>query len=136
MTNSWTLTLLVGIGGFAGSIARYRLSVFSQQLTFEWPVGTFGANLLGCLFIGIITGLVARTGSISPEARLALATGFCGGFTTMSSMIYETAEMARASEYLHAAAYAIGTFLLSVLAYFSGLFSARLLFKLGGSLWN
>ncbi|MDD5483493.1 MAG: CrcB family protein [Kiritimatiellae bacterium] len=136
MTNPWGLCVLVGFGGFAGSVARYGLSVTSQRFSIEWPIGTLAANVLGCLFVGIITAASARGGAVSPEIRLALATGFCGGFTTMSSMIYETAEMIQASEYIHAAFYAAGTFLFSMTAFIVGLMAVRILVKLGGGLWN
>jgi CrcB protein len=136
MTNPWGISLLVGLGGFAGSVARYGLSVTSQRFSIEWPIGTLTANALGCLAIGIITALSARGETVSPEVRLALATGFCGGFTTMSSMIYETAEMIRATEYLHATIYAAGTFLLSMGAFAAGVMAVRILVKIGGGLWS
>lgn len=117
-------------------MARYGLSLASQRLPVDWPVGTLAANVLGCLVIGVITGITARGETLSPEARFLLATGFCGGFTTMSSMIYETAEMIRASEYLHAAVYAAGTFLLSMAAFVAGLLAVRALVRIGGGLWN
>jgi len=136
MTNPWSISLLVGLGGFAGSVARYGLSVASQRYSLEWPIGTLAANVLGCLAIGILTGLSARGEAVSPEMRLALATGFCGGFTTMSSMVYETAEMLRASEYVHATLYAAGTFLLSMTAFAAGVIAVRILVRIGGGLWN
>ena len=127
---------MVGLGGFAGSVARYGLSVVSQRYWVEWPIGTLAANVLGCLAIGILTGLSARGETVSPEIRLALATGFCGGFTTMSSMVYETAEMIRASEYVHATFYAAGTFLLSMTAFIAGVMAVRIIVKIGGGLWS
>jgi CrcB protein len=136
MTNPWTISLLVGLGGFAGSVARYGLSIASQRYSIAWPIGTLAANVLGCLAIGILTGLSARGETISPVIRLALVTGFCGGFTTMSSMIYEAAEMLRASEYHHATLYAAGTFLLSMTAFVAGGMAVRILIRIGGGLWN
>jgi len=136
MANPATASVLVGLGGFAGSVARYGLSVLSQRLAVEWPLGTLAANVAGCLLIGILTELSARAEALSPESRLLLATGFCGGFTTMSSMVYETAEMVRASEYLHAAAYALGTCLLSMAAFFLGVTMVRLLVRAEGGLWS
>jgi CrcB protein len=133
MTNPWTLSLLVGAGGFAGSIARYGLSVASQRFSFEWPIGTLAANVLGCLAIGILTGLSDRGETLSPELRLALATGFCGGFTTMSSMVYESSEMIRASEYLHATGYVAGTLALCMIAFLTGSIAVRVLVKTGGA---
>jgi len=136
MSNSWGISLLVGLGGFAGSAARYGLSVTSQRFSIEWPLGTMAANVLGCLAIGILTGLSARGEVVSPAIRLALATGFCGGFTTMSSLIYETAGMLRSSEYLHATLYAAGTFLFSMAAFVAGMMAVRILIRIGGGLWS
>lgn len=136
MSHPWTLSLGVGLGGFAGSIARYGLSVASQRLSVEWPMGTLGANVLGCLIIGFLTELSARGGMLSPELRLALATGFCGGFTTLSSLVYETAEMIRAHEYGHATAYVVGSILLAMSAFVIGIIMWRVLVKLGGGPWN
>jgi CrcB protein len=136
MNNPWMLSLLVGIGGFAGSVSRYGLSIAAQRMSFEWPAGTFMSNVLGCLIIGFVTAVFARGETFSPETRLVLATGFCGGFTTMSSMVYETAAMIRASEYLHAFAYAAGTFVFSLFAFGAGVIGVRILIKIGGGLWN
>jgi CrcB protein len=136
MAGTLGVALLVGVGGFAGTLARYGLSVASQRFPVEWPVGTLAANVLGCLAIGVLTGLSARGEAVSPEVRLALGTGFCGGFTTMSSMVYETAEMIRSSEYLHATFYAAGTFLLSMAAFVAGVWAVRIFLRIGGGLWN
>ncbi len=132
----WEACLLVGCGGFAGSVARYLLSLASQRVSIDWPLGTFLANVLGCLVIGIVMALSVRAETVTPEIRLALATGFCGGFTTMSSMIYETSDMARDSEYLHATLYTLASVFVSLVAFFVGITLVRLLFKMGGGLWS
>jgi len=136
MANPLSLSFMVGAGGFAGSVARYGLSVAAQRLSIQWPAGTLSANISGCLLIGVVTGLASRGETLSPEARLVLATGFCGGFTTMSSFVYETAAMIRDSEYFHAALYAAGTLVLSMAAFAAGIAFFRMLEKTGGVLWN
>jgi len=135
VTSGWILSLWVGLGGFAGSLARYGLSTASQRWPVGWPVGTLTANALGCFLVGVIAGLSDR-GGIPPAARLALATGFCGGFTTMSSMIYETAAMLRTGELLHASLYAVGTFVLSLSAFVAGIAAVRALARIGGGPWS
>ena len=102
--------LVVGVGGFIGSVLRYALSLLGQRCSVTFPHGTLWSNLLGCLAIGAVTALAAKTGALSPTMRLLLATGFCGGFTTMSTFTYEMFRFVQATEYL----YASGYFLLTI----------------------
>ena len=136
MTPPGVGVVLVGLGGLVGSIARYGLSLLAQGLAFEWPAGTLAANVLGCFAIGVIGEMAARGQAVSPEARLLLATGFCGGFTTMSSLIYETVAMLRDSEYLHATGYLTLTIAASMVAFLAGVVTIRLLTRTGAGLWN
>jgi CrcB protein len=119
-----------------GSLARYWLGLTAQRLGVDWPLGTFAANGLGCLLIGAIAQLTARGDTLSPEARLFLATGFCGGFTTLSSMIYETNQMLRIDEYLHAAFYVGVTLVCSMLAFLLGAMAVRLALRMASGAWN
>lgn len=69
--------LVVGAGGFIGTILRYLLSLVGQRFSFTFPHGTLWANLLGCLALGIVTALATETETLSPATRLFLATGIC-----------------------------------------------------------
>ena len=97
--------MVVGAGGALGSVLRYSLSLLAQRFSVTFPHGTLGANLLGCLVIGIVVTLAATTESLTPTLRLFLATGICGGFTTMSSFIYELTQFVKDHEFLYAGAY-------------------------------
>ncbi len=55
--------------------------------------------------IGSLTALTARAEVLSPTLRLLLATGLCGGFTTLSTFTYEMYTFTQASEYLYASGY-------------------------------
>ncbi len=81
------------------------LSILAQRWSISFPHGTLWANLLGCLAIGAIATLATATEALSPSMRLLLATGVCGGFTTMSSFIYELMQLLRESEFYLAAGY-------------------------------
>jgi CrcB protein len=84
------IILAIGIGSFIGGILRYLLSLFIQnKFLSAFPFGTMSVNILGCFLIGLVFGLSDR-GNISMEARLFLATGFLGGFTTFSAFSNET----------------------------------------------
>lgn len=82
--------LIVGLGGFIGSIARFLV----QKLNLHWhflsiPVGTLTVNIVGSLIIGFLAGISAKSEILSPSLRLFLMVGICGGFTTFSSFTNE-----------------------------------------------
>jgi len=96
--------ILVGIGGFAGSILRYLVSGYFQQLAQDsgFPFGTAVVNLAGCLAIGFLAQLAERYGYLTPEARLLIIIGFLGGFTTFSTFVHESMNLLRSGEILAA----------------------------------
>lgn len=86
--------LLVGFGGFIGSIARYlTAAVIQNKSTSAFPIGTLMVNIVGCLLIGLFLGLSEKQNIISPELRLFLTIGFCGGFTTFSSFTNDNVQL-------------------------------------------
>lgn len=92
--------LIVGTGGFLGSVLRYLLGGWVHQiLESPWfPCGTLAVNLLGCLFIGFLGGISETRNVFSPETRMFLFLGVLGGFTTFSSFGFETFMLARDGE--------------------------------------
>ena len=82
--------LIIGLGGFIGSIARYFLSKLNLQFDFQSvPIGTLSVNVLGSFIIGFLTGISEKSEILSTEWRLFLMVGLCGGFTTFSSFTSE-----------------------------------------------
>ena len=76
---------LVGCGGFVGAALRFLISTRVQQgIGGHFPWGTFSVNIIGCLLIGFISGLLLAR-PLHPSAGLLLVTGVLGGFTTFSS---------------------------------------------------
>ena len=127
--NRILLILVVGAGGFIGTILRYFLSLVGQKFSFTFPHGTLWANLLGCLTLGIVTALATETEALSPTTRLFLATGICGGFTTMSTFTYETFKFAQDSEYLYAAVYCVATIAGCAAMFYMGLLAVKFIMK-------
>lgn len=94
--------LLVGIGGFLGSVLRYGASGLIQRMAPAgslFPLGTLGVNALGSFFIGLLGGLAESRGILGPEARLFLLVGLFGGFTTFSTFSYETLQLLRGGQW-------------------------------------
>lgn len=88
--------LLVGTGGFLGSVTRYLASRFIQvHAPSSFPLGTFLVNITGCLLIGLIYGFSERSAAFGPGWKLFLAAGFCGGFTTFSTFANENLSLLR-----------------------------------------
>jgi fluoride exporter len=84
-------TLLVGLGGALGSIARYHLDGWLQQRHGTvFPYGTFAVNVIGSFLLMLVMHVGLRTELVSPTVRIALASGVIGGFTTYSTFNYET----------------------------------------------
>lgn len=122
--------LLVAAGGAVGSVARYGLGVQTMKLWGTgWPYGTFAANVIGGLLMGLLVGWLALKGGADQERlRLLLAVGVLGGFTTFSSFSLETALMIERRAFGQAAGYVAGSVALAIGALFVGLFVARKVF--------
>ena len=106
----------VAVGSAAGGVCRYLLSkAVSDHWAAAFPWGTFVVNMLGCLAIGLIYGLIDSGVHLSPELRLLLITGFCGGFTTFSTFVHENHLLFQSDHPLLLAAYAAASFFCGLL---------------------
>ncbi|MFZ5801602.1 MAG: fluoride efflux transporter CrcB [Candidatus Omnitrophota bacterium] len=87
------------LGGVTGTLARYGLSgaVYGLFGT-RFPYGTLAVNVSGCLFVGFLAGLAEEKFLLGPNARVLLMAGFCGAFTTFSTLMLETAELFKSGE--------------------------------------
>jgi len=122
------LTLaLVALGGALGAVCRYLLGVaLFKSLGPGLPFGTFAANVIGGLMMGVLVGVLAlRGGGDQEKWRLLLGVGVLGGFTTFSSFSLEVGLMIERRTYALAAAYSLGSVMLSVGALFVGLVAMR-----------
>lgn len=114
------ILLLIGTGSFIGGVLRYVLSQFIQTKSLStFPFGTLGVNIIGCFTLGLVFALSERT-NMSPEMRLFLATGICGGFTTFSAFSNETFGLMRDGQLFYASAYITSSVLFGVFATFIG----------------
>lgn len=115
------MTLLALAAGFlAGGFARWAVSLAAAA---RWgafvPWGTALVNLSGCLAIGLIDGWTQARGASVP-LRLALMTGFCGSYTTFSSLILETNGLLASGRYGAAALHYLGGGLAGLLLFRAG----------------
>ena len=110
--------LLVGTGGFIGSILRYAVGRALSSITLlSLPWGTLAVNVAGCFLIGLLCGLKTP---LSVEARLILVTGLCGGFTTFSTFMNDNLTLADGGQWLTALLYTAASMLLGAIAVWGG----------------
>ena len=119
--------LLVGSGGFIGSVLRYYVGGWVQRAfaTGVFPLGTLAVNVLGCLAIGLLAGLAESRDVLSAEVRLFVFIGVLGGFTTFSSFGYETLALARDGQLAAAFGNVALQLVLGLVAVYVGLVCSR-----------
>jgi CrcB protein len=118
--------LIVCLGGALGSGARYLVSSwFANTIGSGFPWGTLAVNTIGSFLIAMILHLAGSSGAIGPEARLFLATGVMGGFTTYSAFNYESTELFRDGSWNFGVAYIALTVLGCMVAGLLGMIVAR-----------
>jgi CrcB protein len=111
------MMLIAGTGGFFGTIARFLTARYIHGIVLTvFPLGTFLVNIAGCLLIGILHGLSQKGDVMTPEWRLFLTVGFCGGFTTFSTFAQENMSLMKDGSFLYFALY-------TALSVFLGLFA-------------
>ena len=95
-----TKLLLIGAGGFIGSVFRYAVGGAVQTLSqsVAFPYGTLAVNILGCFWIGFLSELFDTRALISADTRAFLIVGVLGGFTTFSAFGNETMNLIRDGE--------------------------------------
>jgi CrcB protein len=115
--------LLVAIGGMFGSLARYLTGVFIMHSYpgLKFPLATFTVNLLGCLLIGLMAGLLEKVSFYNAELRLMLIVGFLGGFTTFSAFAIESLHLIKTGNFLTAGLYLSGSVIVGIFAALLGM---------------
>lgn len=113
--------LIVGLGGFIGSVARFLVSKLNIYVHFfSIPVGTLTVNITGSFIIGLLAGIASRSELISYNMRLFLMVGICGGFTTFSSFTNENFTLIQNGQLLSALLYTGLSLFLGFIAVYLG----------------
>lgn len=126
------LLLFLSAGGVAGTLARYGLSgwIYAWAGT-SFPWGTFVVNIVGSFLLGFLSRL-AQVAPLSLEVRTMLTIGFCGAFTTFSTLSYETVALLQQGAWARASAYAFGSLGVGLVALMAGLSLATGILRPGG----
>jgi CrcB protein len=119
--------LLVAVGGALGSMARYGTGVLvGRAWSSSFPLGTMLINIAGSLAMGLFIGYLARTTpSWQADARLFVAVGIFGGFTTFSSFSLDAIAMMERGEIGLALLYVVVSVVIGIAALYGGLLLMR-----------
>lgn len=120
--------LVIAVGGSIGAILRYLTGVYSAKFFGTWlPYGTLIVNVVGSFILSFFMILFLEKLSLDPLWRLFVAVGFCGSYTTLSSITYETLSIVMDGDYVRALLNIALNFGLSFLSAFVGIVLARML---------
>lgn len=120
--------LWVAAGSCLGGVCRYAISrLFQEYSSSIFPWGTFIVNIIGCLIIGLIYGLLNRGFYMSEGMKLFLTVGFCGGFTTFSTFMHENYLLLNPGGFFWIVAYAVLSLVIGLVMIYLGYLMARML---------
>lgn len=125
---------LIALGSGVGGVARYLLGGAVQRATdTPFPAGTLAVNVAGSFLLGFLLRWAVAAPGLSPEVRLGLTVGFCGGFTTFSTFSAETIALVELGDYRRAALYVAASLVAALLATAAGFAAARVVMGAGAA---
>jgi len=92
--------IIVGLGGFLGSISRYYIYTLEERIQPQFPWATLFVNVIGCLIAGLLIGWTSKNLSEYRQVLLFSLIGFLGAFTTFSAFSVQTLQLIRANQVL------------------------------------
>jgi fluoride exporter len=118
--------LIVGTGGFIGTVLRYLVQVYAEKLmNSTFPLGTLLVNVAGSFLIGIVYAFAEKGNLMNSEWRIFLAVGICGGFTTFSTFAMDNLNLMKDNSLLQLMLYAGGSLFLGIMAVYLGIILTR-----------
>jgi len=121
LTDMFKAMIIAGFGGFIGTCLRFLTGKLCHMVCASaFPWGTFTVNVIGSFVIGIFFGMAEKTHLISPSMNVFLITGFCGGFTTFSSLADDMYLLLQQKHWLFFGLYVGASFLLGLLLVWLG----------------
>ena len=112
--------LIVGSGGFLGTVLRYLIGLIPLREGTVFPFKTFAINIFGAFLIGIVAALAARECPMNEKLVLFLKAGVCGGFTTFSSLSHDMLTLLQTRQWMIFVLYAALTFIGGLLLVWAG----------------
>jgi CrcB protein len=123
------IVVALGLGGVAGALSRYFISLAMPTIDGRFPWGTFVINVTGSAVLGFLLILVIEQFPRGRLARPVLGTGFLGAYTTFSTFMVEAVNLVRAGRALIAVTYLVASAVVGLLAMWAGMTVARSLIR-------
>ena len=117
----------MALGGATGSVLRY--GVGRLAINYFGPttvLATLAVNVSGSFALGLFYALAAERATLPPEIRALIGIGLFGGYTTFSTLSFETIQLLEAGEMTRAAASVLGNLILGLASAYLGVLVARL----------
>lgn len=121
--------IYVAAGGALGAVARYGACLLLTARGAAFPLATFTVNMTGCLLMGAVTETFTQKAALPSEAKLLLATGFLGAFTTFSTFSLENIILLQREAYLRLALYTAGAVGVGMSATAAGMYLVRAIMR-------
>jgi len=122
------LWALVALGGALGAMSRYAVDRSVSALIGPTVLGTFAANISGSFLLGFILAAASGRLGLSEEARIFLAVGFLGSYTTFSTLTVASVLLAGDGDWVGAALNILGSIVVGIVAAFAGVLVGRIVF--------
>lgn len=120
--------LIAGLGGFTGTMLRFLITRFFQiHYISVFPWGTLAVNIAGSFLIGVVWSMSERGGWMPPAWHIFLSVGFCGGFTTFSSLTNDAFLLLQDKEFFLVTLYTSASFVLGLIAVFAGRLTVKMI---------
>jgi CrcB protein len=121
----WERVVLIAIAGALGSVLRYGVDGLVTDRLGATVLGTFAVNITGALLLGAFLGVSEGRFVLPALARPAIAIGLLGGYTTFSTLMFETVDLVESGSFLAAGANAGGSVAAGLAALYGGLVLGR-----------
>ena len=112
--------IFVFFGGGLGSVARWFIARWLTPQEGSFPIGTFVANILACLILGLLMGYHIKH-PMAQQHRLLLMMGFCGGFSTFSTFSAEIMTLLKSGNHLLSLVYIGASLVAGLIAIYFGI---------------
>lgn len=126
--------LAIGLGGAIGALGRYAVAQLLPTVPGRYPWSTFWVNISGSAALGFVLVLMTERFSRAGLARLVLATGIIGAYTTFSTFVVEADLLVRDGKLVAAGAYCLGSLGAGLMAGLAGMAAARLVLRTAASM--